>query len=279
VPGLGETQLVTPPTERNNVLFYVGLPDDVVVVDSPESANGVFSRFDVVVLAQPNFAVPAEVTALETAIRMYRTSKRLQAKVFARLAWVDLATFQAAIASWLAQPNLAGQLTGFYITGFGVATRADQNTAVDLLHTNKFSAMVDPGSTKTLFDILGVNDGEVDPTLGRLTTIRDYVMVVGLGTLDTNVASPVTEALEAQIGRLEYAIGATYTGVTATSRHNLGVLAVMGAGTATVLNEADWLATLTRAKAYGLEGFGVAPFDRGLAGLYFEDWRSTPFQP
>lgn len=259
---------------RNNFILYYGVPvTNIGDVNDVLGAVGILARYDFIVI-KPHTG--ADLVNLLEVIRAVRTINP-QAKFFGYTSLgdaVDLATWEAQVDQWATDVPSQGMLAGIYIDNFGftdgtgLATRANQNTAVTYVY-NVFStspklqvavAATDPTHA------IGSVDGQVEPVIATGTGV-DYIVLDGF-YLEPG-ATP--EAIERMYGRIAYAAGEVIAATPALAANaialptpKLGVLLAARAGTATTsIPAADYAKILNLAEIYKVAGLGIMPDDAG----------------
>ena len=264
---------------RNNVLFYYGTYDLLSTAADVQSAVGVLTRFDLLVI-KPTLA-PTSALMQELLVG-YRTIKP-SGKVFGYTQYTSAVTdVTNAITAW--QTDYPGALAGFYIDNFGAASKADQNTMVAAVRAVSSTASVfvnpSPGSLiATLEDVPSISP---DPTIGMSNTAQDYVVVDDFYYKNENSATPTKEGMESIVGRMLF-IANTVNRLSAVTSSpitlKLNFVAKVGAGTSIQVPDADYTKILNIANQYSLTGLAVVPYDMGAAGGYFESKQLKVFIP
>lgn len=195
-------------------------------------------------------------------------------KVFGRVSVgtaPDLATVEAAMDLWTTDvpPEL---LAGFCLdmvdfAAGATATRANLNTLVDKAHALAKGVVMD---ATNLYNVLEPYPGEAVPKFGRDVANRDYLLVHGLLAVNPLVAGPaLPEGAEHHAGQLDYLASAKTDRLTGIGALNFGVLALMGAGNASFIDDATFKSLLQMGNAQGFEGVGLEPWDGGATSHQF----------
>lgn len=263
---------------RNNVLFYYGTYDLLSTAADVQSAVGVLTRFDLLVI-KPTLA-PTSALMQELLVG-YRTIKP-SGKVFGYTQYTSAVTdVTDAITAW--QTDYPGALAGFYIDNFGAASKADQNTMIAAIRaiSGTMSAFINPTPASLIATLEDVPNISPDPTIG-MSTAQDYVVVDDFYFKNENLATTTREGMESIVGRMLF-IANTVNRLSATTGSpitlKLNFVGKVGAGTAIQVPDADYTKILNIANQYNLSGLAVVPFDMGITGGYFESKQLKIFAP
>jgi hypothetical protein len=310
--GSFKKELIVPQLADNNVLFYYGPLLALGGQNDPTVAAAVMSRFDFVVIQIPT---GTDIPVVQSILQAYQVmNPRGKAFGYTDLGGTSLAAWQAQVDAWTAVAQVTNTsattgtgtttpviatppvVTGIYIDNFGfdnapTVTRDVQNQVINYLHTGSltgaapaagttvvtYAAMVSPTVIFDAFDLIGTQPAAV---FGTSAVIRDYLVLDNFFFNNTNTLGTLTsETVEHRTGRLRYAKDVVATRILGnTGAYNVGFLALMGAGNNPAVLEADWVTAIGLANTNRLEGFGVAPHDKGLTtNRYFEKFTANQF--
>jgi len=263
---------------RNNFIMYRAPIQTIGGVNDETAAAGILSKYDFVVVI-PHLLT--DLPKLREVLQAYKVMNP-RGKVFG---YTDLGG-AASVGAWQAQADqwvtdvvptstttasVQPLLAGLFIDNFGseqaMATRVNQNTAVDYAHGLDWSVMVNPLKVFDAFDLIA---GDAPATFGKTPALRDYVLLDNFYFINAAGTTLVAETAAHREGRLDYAKDVAATQALGTpAAYNIGFIAQVGAGDQLAMLEADWLLALGLANSYRMEGFGVAPFDRGTTSNRF----------
>lgn len=263
---------------RNNVLFYYGTYDLLTTAADIQSAVGVLTRFEILVI-KPTLA-PTSALMQELLVG-YRTIKP-SGKVFGYTQYTSaVSDVTDAITAW--QTDYPGALAGFYIDNFGAASKADQNAMVAAVRalSSTMSVFINPAPASLISTLEDVPSISPDPVIGMSSTAQDYVVIEDFYFKNEDSATPTREGMESIVGRMLFVANTVnrLSAVAAPITLKLNFVAKVGGGTAINVTDADYTKILNIANQYNLTGLAVVPFDMGAAGGYFESKQLKVFAP
>lgn len=266
-------------TKPNNLLVYLGALDNIASLNDVNGTVGVLTRFDHVVLAPATWGDANSEALLERVLDSCKAVKPGMHFHGYTDYGVDGSTLAAQIASWTGATHIAPHLSTIAVDNFNAASRTDQNALVTSTHAADLglTIMVVPG---TEYEVLEQAATEAAPLLGGDATLRDYLLMSGLVRTHVDLPSAALEPEPVTVGRMAFAEGKQILSATPpVTFKNFGLLALMGAGQASTVNESEWKTFLNKAGLYAVEAYGVANFDRGQTSLrYFLDHRGNVFR-
>jgi hypothetical protein len=284
----------------NNLLIYYGVPiTGIAGVNDITRAGAILATYNYVVIKRHT---GANLTNLRSVLR---TAVEINPgmKIYGYTSLGDAAsysTWQSAAQQWSTDIGGAlntkgdslgtglgtgGIIHGIFIDNFseadgvGTATRSNQNSAVNYLHSTLtgggWEVMVSsPSNLYSIFEAQFDVDSAV-PAIGLHAYITDSVFLpnyrlIGAGS---NTA-PTIEPAEDTTGRAQYMVGAR-------TNHGLKLRIFYGAnaGNLTQISQGDYSVLQNALTSVGGDGVTVSPYDYSAAtALYFSSYFSNTFQ-
>lgn len=251
---------------KNNVLF-VGGPIELIGGESDyDSAVHYLSMFDKVVIGNNN------VNSLDTVYKIIKMAKVIKPDMeffvfhgFPISSGDGFITWQNNYTVWkTAFPAVDNVIDGFFINNFDLnyvdtATRANQNGAVSLLHTDGFKVFV---GSNDLSKSVGEIRNEVSPVIGTDNSFIDLVLIENYYLHKDALGDDESKA--SRLGRLEYA-----KNLKTTNGKYLDFVVEIGAKTSSEISSKVWYEVREEMSVYGINYLAINKVDYSVNDSFY----------